>query len=150
MRVKTLRARFEMGQVVMRKYALVLISILGPAALLNGQTPPSSRGSKVDLASPSLQGNADRTVFNSGPQPLSESMNGARSAAASKGITWTGLDVVAFDGLPAVQLNGPSISVQYQQRVCQADVIAVGHIEASASHLSTYPDGGLHRLRFRH
>jgi hypothetical protein len=119
----------------MRKCTLVLISILGPAALLNGQTPPSGRGFKVDLASPSL------TLFNSGPRPLAESMSGARSAAGSLGITWTGLDVIVFDGLPAVQPNEPSISVKYQQRVCRADVVAVGHIQASASHLSTYRTG---------
>ncbi len=121
----------------MHRRPLILIWILGPAILLCGQESSSNQGSKVNLASPSLQGNADLTIFHMGPQ-LDVWMSGARATAASKEISWTGLDVIAFPGLPAALPNTSSVGIAaiFQQRVCQVDLVAVGHIQASASHLS--------------
>jgi hypothetical protein len=92
------------------------------AGLVWGETSP------VDLGAPRLRANADLVPFNPPGPPLSEAV--ARAGGR-------GLDFIRFDGLPAAMANG-SVVQPYQRLACQADLIVVGHSNASASHLSSF------------
>jgi hypothetical protein len=92
----------------------------------------------IDLSSPVLQANADLPqYFRAGP-PIQQLLAEARANAVQKGIAWKGLIVEVSDADRVAGFSASSASNTYTRLACSADLIAVGHVTSSASHLSSH------------
>jgi len=93
------------------------------------------------LADPKLNAHAAIIQNNHyGHMPIPQMLADAHAKAPSKGVTWKGLQLTIHEHPTVVPPGTESAETtrlrSYQKQACQADAIAVGHITASAYHLS--------------
>ena len=113
---------------------------IGAAIVGGGLFARTAQGPRtaVDLAAPMLQANANRPRHNPPGSPLAESLVSGRALAATKGWPWKGMRYIMHEGLVVSSPGGFNILELYQKQACQADVIAVGHTNLWAYHLSAF------------
>lgn len=97
---------------------------------LNAQTSP-------DLTSAALRLHANLPRYFRGGPSVDELLSEARAGAASKGIPWKGLDFIVSDADRVSGFTDTGVQRIYRGLSCSADTITVGHVAASAAHLST-------------
>ena len=98
----------------------------------------SSPQAAVDLTAPALRAHANLPKYFRSGRPLTQDLAEARVTAASRGIPWKGLRFIVNDGDNLAGFTKIGALQLYQNLACKADVVAVGHTNLSARHLSAW------------